>query len=156
MLRVRQDWSDELDDMRRQMERFLEHFTTCKRSPVMFSTGIWQPLMDVYETPDEVVVVAELAGVDLNELNLILHNKTLLLTGERRDKHAGKPRSYQLMEVNYGRFQRAIELPTAVEAESANARLENGFLVIVIKKSTKPTMQKVPIRIGDVAGERRE
>jgi HSP20 family protein len=79
MLRVRQDWFDELDEMQRQMERFLEHFTSCKRPAVMFSTGVWQPLVDVYETPEEVVVVAELAGVAQGDVSIVLHNNTLLL-----------------------------------------------------------------------------
>lgn len=156
MLRVRQDWRDELDDMQRQMERFLEHFASCKRQPVMFSAGVWQPAVDVYETPDEVVVLADLAGVVREDVRIVLHNNTLLLTGERRDSRVGKPRIYQVMEVNFGRFQRAIELPAVVEAENASARLDHGFLVIVLTKAAQPTMKRVPISIGKEAGERQE
>ena len=156
MLRARQDWRDELDDMQRQMERFLQHFSSCKRQPVMFSAGVWQPTVDVYETPDEVIIVAELAGVVREDVRIVLHNNMLLLTGERRDARAGKPRVYQIMEVSFGRFERAIELPAAVTAEGSSARLDHGFLIIVMPKAAQPTARHVPIKIGKETGEGQE
>lgn len=140
----RADWWGELDDMQRQMEKFIGHFCSSKRQPVLFSPGVWQPLVDVYETPDEVVVVAELAGVVREDLRIVLENKTLQLAGERRNLRSGTPRRYQIMEVNYGRFEREIELPAPVHPDSAKANLESGFLVIVMTKA-EPRVQKVSI-----------
>lgn len=154
MLQVRHDWWDELNDMQQQMDRFLEHFSSCKRQPVKFAPGVWQPLVDVYESGDQVVVTAELAGVRREDVRIVLHNNILLLSGVRQDQRTAATRTYQVMEVNFGRFERAVELSTVVDPDSATAKLEDGFLVIAMSKAPAPTMKWVQLRTGEEAGER--
>jgi HSP20 family protein len=140
-----QDWWGDLDQMQRQMEQFLEHVTSFKRNPVMFSTGVWQPLVDVYETADAVLVVAELAGVVRDDIRIVLDNNVLHLAGERRDRRPHTPRQYSVMELSYGRFEREIELPAAVVPESTRANLESGLLVIVMAKAPEPAARQVRV-----------
>ena len=155
MPRSGSDWWGELDEMQRQMEKFLDHVGSCKRQPVKFAPGVWQPLVDVYETPDEVVVVADVAGVVREDIRIVLHDRTLLLTGERRDRRAGTPRLYKVREVNYGRFEREVELPAPVVPDSANANLESGFLVIVMIKD-EPRTRNVRVVTGKEVKEREQ
>ncbi len=98
--------------------------------PVMLSREGWVPAIDIYEGPDAVYVVADIAGVDKESLNLIFKGQFLHLAGQRRPPVSlGKGRFYQ-MEIEYGPFERIIRIPVAVDPEQMEAYYKNGLLVI--------------------------
>ena len=94
----------------------------------------FRPRLDVYRTdePPAITVVAEIAGVDPATLELALVDGALLLAGERRRETAGPKRVYQQMEVDYGRFQRRVDLSAPVDADRVEATYERGLLTIVL------------------------
>jgi HSP20 family protein len=113
----RSDWISDMDVMQQRMERLLTHISTSKPPRVHFSPRVWAPLVDVYETPEEVVVLVDLAGVTKDELNIALDHDDLIIRGERQDKRPEKRRTYYQMEITCGPFERRIHLPATVDSE---------------------------------------
>ena len=146
MVGFRRDWLTNIDSMQREMEQLLDHFARCKPPSVRFSPWAWEPAVDLYETPEEVVVLVELAGVSEEEIAIIVDGKTLVIRGERREPAAGSKRSYHQMEISRGPFERCIALPVAVDANETRASFQDGILEIVLPKRLGDRTHKVKIR----------
>lgn len=137
------------EDMFREVERFFEHLDRWKR-PVFFFEKAWKPLADVSETSREVIVVLDLAGVELNNVSLSVHGDRLCVRGIRREPTSTMRRLYHQMEISYGTFEREIQLPSKVEAEEAKATYSEGFMEVRLPKVQKAPPKEVEI---DVATE---
>ncbi len=109
----------------------------------------FQPPTDVYETENEVVVRLEIAGVDPDQIELVItdQSRTLTVSGTRTDPAAGQRRKYYNMEIECGNFARRIRLPVPVNDSEAEARYEEGFLVISLPKARPDTSipRSVPV-----------
>jgi HSP20 family protein len=107
----------------------------------------FRPSVDVFRTddPPELRVVFELAGVAPETIELVTSGRTLAIAGERPRLGGG---TYQQMEIEYGRFQRTLQLPADVETPKASATYEHGILTIVLPVASSPTSpQQVPIEV---------
>jgi HSP20 family protein len=98
--------------------------------PLVLSKGGWVPAVDIYEGPEFVYVVADIAGVDKESLQLIFKEQFLRLAGQRRPPVSLGNRRFYQMEIEYGPFERIIRIPVAVDPEQMEAYYENGLLVI--------------------------
>ena len=100
---------------------------------------VWQPLTDVYETEDSVVVRVEIAGMQDEDFYVELNGHTLSIHGSRPDNTAlattQERRAYHQMEIRFGEFQVDIELPVPVDADQVEAFYNNGFLRIILPKA---------------------
>jgi HSP20 family protein len=100
----------------------------------------FRPDVDCYRTehPRQLVVVAELAGVDEQSLQIGIDEQALVISGLRpRPSVEGRP-SYHQMEIEYGPFQRRVPLTEPVDAGQASASFENGLLTIVLPLAARP------------------
>jgi HSP20 family protein len=114
-----------------------------------FSRGLrrgFRPQVDCYRTDGEVVVVAELPGIDPDAVQLIAGPRALVIAGERRrPKDLGH---YQQMEIDYGPFQRQVTWDDDVDAEAASATYERGMLRVTLPLAPKRARQeRVPIEV---------
>jgi HSP20 family protein len=109
----------------------------------------FRPLLDCFRTqdPPTYTVVVDLAGVDPERVNVTTADRALVISGERsRAECAG--RSYQQMEIEYGPFQRVIQLPEDVDPSSAEATYDKGLLRIVVPiAQPAPRIRPVPIQV---------
>lgn len=108
----------------------------------------FRPQIDVFrsEEPPKLNIVVELPGVEPDEVHLYADDRTVLIAGERR-RPEGEGR-YQLMEIEYGSFQRRIVLPESVDAGAARATYGRGLLTIVLPIAAKPPQaEKVTIQV---------
>ena len=121
-------------DIDRELDRLLNHYQRQKRAPVQFGVRTWKPLLDLFETPDVLVALVELAGVSLDQLEVVVEGQTLTIRGSRGEQSEQRPTSYHVMEINYGPFERAIPLPTRVDAEQTTARVREGMLEVTMPK----------------------
>jgi HSP20 family protein len=99
----------------------------------------FRPQVDCYRTnePAELVVVVELAGVDPEHVQVVIADGTLTVAGNRpRPRCEGLV--YQQMELEYGPFQRRIQLPDGVDAAAARATYDRGMLRIVLPVAKRP------------------
>jgi HSP20 family protein len=97
-------------------------------------SSVWSPPTDVYETEKAYVVRVEIAGMREDDFEVLLENNTLLISGSRPD--LTEWRAYQQMEIRFGKFSTALNLPGPVTIEQAGAEYKDGFLTIVLPKST--------------------
>lgn len=137
---------DQLEDMQRQMDRYLDHFAGAKRPVCFYSPSAWQPAMDIYTTADELIVVLETAGMDKDSLEISTNRNSLTIRGERQDNRRGAREKYHMAEITFGWFERVIELPVPVDPERASASYNDGLLEIVLPKVNERTPKSVQIK----------
>jgi HSP20 family protein len=99
----------------------------------------WTPNTDIYETADRLVVKMELAGVEHDNLEVMLQDRLLVVAGFREDscRQAGKRCTFRQMEIDYGHFERRLVLPVPVDHKRVQARMRNGFLRIDLPKTER-------------------
>lgn len=107
--------------------------------------SVWRPAVEVYETGDTLEVVAEIAGMDADDIDIVLEGDVLTIQGSRPDASECENRSYHIAHIEYGAFAVELRIPFAVETESATASYENGFLRITLPRTRGRTI--VPNRI---------
>lgn len=115
---------------------------------VSLAKRTWTPQMDIYETPDEIVVRAEIAGVDKENLEVEISSKALKIYGGRTEPPCVEDATYRLAEIQYGRFERILYLPCPIDADRVTTSYENGFLEIRLTKLPKDKTYKIPISGG--------
>lgn len=138
------------EDIQKEMEQFFIHLGRWKR-PIFYFEKAWKPRCDVSETDTEIIVMAELAGVSADHLDIRVEGSNLIIRGARRQDAATQGANFAMMEISYGPFERVIPLPSGVDAEEANARFDEGFLEIRLpKRSISRSSREVDI---DASGE---
>lgn len=110
------------------------------------STTAWNPSVDIFENDNEVVIKAELPGLDAKAIDIKLENNVLTLKGERRFEKETKEENYHRIEREYGLFSRAFSLPVVVNPEKVIAEYKDGVLKIVLPK--KEEIKPKPIKIS--------
>lgn len=121
-------------DLDREVDRFFDQFQRQKRPVVQFGARTWRPLVDLFETPDMVVAIVELAGVALEHIEVVVQGRTLVVRGQRGEPSEHRPHSYHVMEIASGSFERGVPLPASVDAEGTTAQMRNGLLEICMPK----------------------
>ena len=93
---------------------------------------VWSPPTDEYENEETYVVLVEIAGMRDNDFEISLENNILLVSGSRPDFL--ERRAYQQMEIRFGKFETAVQLPGPVDIEQTRAEYQDGFLTIILPK----------------------
>ncbi len=131
----------ELIVLQDKMERFFENDGISLSSIAQ----VWLPPIDMFETADEVMIRAEIPGVEEKDVRIELSGNYITLQGQRRLK-TGCER-YLHMERSYGPFQRTFRLPVVVTKEAVHAEYRFGVLTVSIQKQkgTTPAYERVEI-----------
>lgn len=110
--------------------------------------GAWVPAVDIYETNDDVVVKAELPGVEKDQIGVEVKGGVLTLRGERKHEKEVKEENYHRIERSYGTFLRSFALPVSVDQDKVSARFKDGVLDIDLpkKEKAKPRQVKVDVK----------
>jgi HSP20 family protein len=114
----------------------------------------FRPHVDCYrsEEPEAVTIVVDLAGIDPEDVEVVVTERTVVVSGERRRPQLACRVSYRQLEIEYGAFQRRVSLAEDVDPEAAQATYERGLLTVVLPLAQKPRTGKVSIALG---GEKR-
>ncbi|HEX8128010.1 MAG TPA: Hsp20/alpha crystallin family protein [Pyrinomonadaceae bacterium] len=110
--------------------------------------GAWAPTVDIYENKDQIVLEAELPGMNREDFELSIENNVLTLRGERRFEKRDESDNYHRVERSYGSFTRSFTLPQTVSPENVAAEYKNGVLRVVLQKR-----EEVKARRIEIAGE---
>jgi HSP20 family protein len=135
----------ELMSLRQAMDRLFEDsFVRPSRALAALGEAA-APVLDVYQTPNEVVVKAALPGLKPQDVNIDITGDTLTIKGETKAEHEIKREDYLYQERRYGAFSRSVVLPTGLKPDKAEAVLEDGVLTLTIPKAeeVKPKTIKV-------------
>jgi HSP20 family protein len=95
---------------------------------------IWRPNVDVYESVDEVIVLADMAGLNKDELHIEVSRHKIKIAGIRKAIQLLQNARYCQAEIPHGYFERSVGLPAPVDAQSASAAYADGILVVRMKK----------------------
>jgi HSP20 family protein len=109
------------------------------------STTTWSPSVDIFENDNEVVIKAELSGLNAKDIDIKLENNVLTIRGERRFEKEAKEENYHRIECEYGSFSRAFSLPVAVDGDKVAADYKDGVLKVVLPK--REEIKPKPIKI---------
>lgn len=105
----------------------------------------WSPSVDIEEKDNEIVLKADIPGVNQKDLEVRLENGTLTLKGERKFEKEDKQKGYHRIERGYGSFVRSFALPTAVDADKVQAHYHDGVLTVTLPKTEASKARKVKI-----------
>lgn len=141
-------FGEDLDRFSDEFERAIQNIFRPRPISPMFAVSErnWIPQMDIYETPNEIIILAELAGVNKDDLEVEINSKAVKIHGSRAPLSRIKNSTYLLAEIQYGRFERILFLPTPVDTEKVTASFSNGFLQIRLIKIPLHIPHKIPIR----------
>ena len=133
------------DRMNRLFDQALSRTRTDDEEGLTGST--WSPAVDIFETPDSIVMKAELPGVRRENIDIQVRENTLTLKGERKFEREVKDENYLRMERSYGTFQRAFSLPAVVQQDKIKAVLRDGVLEVSMPKAEEAKPQQVKIDV---------
>lgn len=109
------------------------------------AAGGWAPTVDIYETDDDIVVTAELPGLEKDQIGVEYKEGVLTLRGERKLVREVKEESCHRIERSYGAFHRSFKLTGSIDEEKITARMKNGVLEVHLpkKEAAKPKQIQV-------------
>jgi HSP20 family protein len=137
---------DAFDTLRGEMERSLGDFKLSDVSGLLDASTA--PAIDVMETGDSYIVIADLPGIKKDDLELNVAGTLLTLKGSKRLEQHSEKRKFFRKETWAGNFNRTIELPPNIATESIEAELKDGVLAIRIAKKEEAKTKSIAIKVN--------
>lgn len=135
-----------LTGIQSEMNRLFESFFG-RTTRVGAMDRMWSPVIDMYETRDELVVTAERPGVREKEIQLAITGDLLTLKGERTQANEVKQEGYYRVERHFGKFERSIPLPFPVQADKVKAVFRDGVLEVGLPKAEEIGPKEIKIEV---------
>lgn len=110
--------------------------------------GTWAPAVDIYEKDGNIVLKAELPGIDPKDVDVRLENNTLTLSGERKVSDEVKQENYHRVERSYGAFTRSFTLPSVVDQEKIKADYKDGVLKVTLPKREEAKPKQISVSVS--------
>jgi HSP20 family protein len=107
--------------------------------------------MDLVERDGNLVLRADLPGMDRDDIDIEVKDRVLTVSGERKYEHEDKREGFYRVERSFGRFSRALRLPRGVDASAVSASFDRGVLEVTVPKPTEPAATKIAIGVGPAA-----
>lgn len=108
--------------------------------------GTWLPPVDIAEGEKDVLVKAEVCGVDPKDLKITVSGNMLTIAGEKREAMEERKEHYCHTERRFGAFRRQIALPTEVDTENVLAECDNGLLTVRMKKVHAEAARQIQVK----------
>jgi HSP20 family protein len=106
-----------------------------------------QLTVDVYQTPNEIVVESAIAGVDPEDIDVNVTTDSISIRGARKREKTVRDEDYLYQECYWGKFGRSIILPQEVDPEGAEVKFKNGILTVTLPKANKKKTRKLKVKI---------
>jgi HSP20 family protein len=142
---IRWDPFRDLNTLQDRMNRLFDDAGRGWRNDEPAATTTWSPAVDIYETEGEIVVKAELPGMDRKDIALHLENNVLTIRGERKFEKETKEDNYHRIERSYGTFSRSFSIPTTVDEEKIRADYKEGVLKVALPKKEQAKPKQIQI-----------
>jgi len=142
----------ELEDMRRDLDKlfgdFIEPSARRRFGLKPVEPGMFVPSVDVFERKGEVVIKADIPGVEKDNIDITLTKDHLILKGEIKKEEEVKQEDYYSFERSCGSFSRTIPLPPDVDSSKAKASFKNGVLEVVFPKKEEAKQSEIKLSIS--------
>jgi HSP20 family protein len=133
----------DLTSVRKDMDRLFDEFFSM---PSTVQRGWGMPMVDMYQTEDEIVVKATLPGLDPDDLDIQITGDLLTLRGEVKAENVEEGAKYHLREHRYQSFSRSLSLPVPVVSEKAKAEMKNGVLTLALPKAEEAKPKTISVK----------
>ncbi len=143
---IRWDPFREMGTLQGRMNRLFEESGRAVRGEEPAPTTVWSPAVDIHETENEIMVKAEVPGIEKNEIELTLENNVLSLRGDRRFEKDTREENYHRIERSYGSFSRSFQIPAVVDEAKIAADHKDGVLTITLPKTHKAKAKQIAIK----------
>ncbi|MBM3304614.1 MAG: Hsp20/alpha crystallin family protein [Candidatus Aminicenantes bacterium] len=141
---IRWDPFGDFVTLRDRMNRLFEDMSGSKEEKDLM-TRAWAPSVDIYENENEVVLCAEIPGVEEKDVEIKVEDNNLIIKGERKFEKEAKEENYHRIERSYGSFFRSFALPPYIDQDKIEAEHENGVLRVRMPKKAELKPRKVKI-----------
>ncbi len=149
---IRWDPFRDLVTLRERMNRLFEDAVSTARSEEKdMISSTWAPAVDIYEDEKQLVLTAEIPGIEEKDVEIKIEDNTLSIHGERKLEKETREENYHRIERAYGSFYRSFTLPNHIDQDNIQAEHENGVLKISMPK--KPELQPRKVKILKTKGE---
>jgi HSP20 family protein len=142
---TRRDPFRAVSTLQEQMNRLFED--TFFRGGDEAALTAWAPSVDIYETEHELVLRADLPGLEEKDIDLRLENNMLTIRGERQFDKSVKEENFLRVERTFGAFSRSFALPNTVNPDAVKAEYKSGVLTVTLPKreESKPRQVKISV-----------
>ena len=137
---VFEPFRQELDEL---FERFFPEPVESIGGEVMRA---WAPRVDVEDTDREIIVKADLPGVDPKDVDIAVSEGSLILRGEKKEEREEKKKNYRAVERFVGQFYREIPLPAGTDKEKITATTSKGVVTVTIPKAPQAQPKKIAVK----------
>ncbi len=137
MLTPFEEWDNFLNDF----------FGDFGKEPAFLSQN-WTPAVDIHETDNEYMVMADLPGMSKKDIHVNIKDNVLTISGERKSEEKEDKRHFRRVERYYGSFQRCFRLPDQVQENKISASFKDGVLTVTLPKAEEVRPKEVDIKIA--------
>jgi HSP20 family protein len=138
----------ELEDMSQRLNRAFAAGAQQRSGQENMTFPDWQPAVDISETAETFVIVAELPDVKREALKVSVEKGVLTIKGERRLEKEDKGKKYHRIERSYGSFVRSFSLPEIVDETRIQADTKDGVLTVTLAKAAKEKPKTIEIKVA--------
>ena len=147
-------WSSGFNDLRdwamQTVDRWLPERATENDNHAMttFWSNLGGPAVDIEERDNEVIVSAELPGLDKKDFEVEVEANRLILRGEKKASKEKREGNYFYSETSYGSFHRVIPLPAEVDRDKADAAYKHGVLKVTLPKTEEAKGRRIAVKVS--------
>jgi HSP20 family protein len=137
---------DNAEGVESEFRRSVEEMLRAAQPRFTLSRQRWRPQIDIFETREEIVIIAEIAGVPREDIDLEIGPRTVKISGTREGGPREEGARYRLAEIPCGRFERDLALPVPIDTETVKAFCRDGLLEIRLVKRPLDRIHKINIQ----------
>lgn len=145
MVLIRYSPYQEMATLRHQLDKMFDEMANVNPK----SQITWKPAVELQVTEDNVILRAEIPGVEGKDLDIQVTKEAVAISGEHRYEKKTEGNGHFRTEFRYGKFQRAIALPVAVQNDQVQAEFKNGILTLTLPKVAEARHKVVKVNLTD-------
>jgi HSP20 family protein len=138
-----------LEPFRQEMENVFERFFGEPFEEGTTAIRNWTPRVDIEETDKEILIKADIPGVDSKDVEISFADGSLILKGEKKEEREEKKKSYHSVERFVGKFYREVPLPSGTDPDKIAATAAKGVITITIPKKPEAQPKKIAVKSQD-------
>ncbi|MFO1525550.1 MAG: Hsp20/alpha crystallin family protein [Turneriella sp.] len=153
--RLLSDMSNRMNALQREFNQFFDNVAgNWRSSPIVLESekffNRFVPSINVRENDKEIIVTAELPGLEEKDIHVSHSDNELILEGEKKIEKRDEKDKAHIIESSYGSFRRIIGLPTTIDLTKIDAKFKNGVLTITLPKNdkAKENTKKIEVKPG--------
>ena len=137
----------DLEKLQGDMNRVFNAFSSESNRNTGLLEGNWAPAIDVYDSHDNIMIRADLPGMNKEDIEVTIHGDTLIIKGEKKIENDVKEEDCIRTERFYGNFNRTVTLPSEIDHEKVNATYKHGVLELILPKKEEKKPKRIDVNV---------